>query len=302
MVDFANNKAKTKKKLQKEKIAEIIFFMCALFSIMSLFLITLFIVLKGIQPFMPWSEYGRISFIDFITGVTWSPAENLYGIGYMIIGTILATIGAILIAVPIGLLSSIAIAEILPKNIANILRSMIEILAGIPSIIYGIFGLGFIVPWIMEFSPQGQGQSLLAVIIVLAIMILPTIIVVSESAISSVPNIYKEASLGLGVTKIQTIFKVIIPVAKSGIAAAIVLGIGRALGETMAIILVAGNTSGGIATSIFDQIRPMTSNIALEMGYATGLHQEMLFATALVLFIFIMGLNIIIYKKINGWR
>ena len=168
----------------------------------------------------------------------------------MIIGTVLSTIGAVLIAVPIALFTSIAIAEVLPKKIASIVRSVIEILAAIPSVIYGIFGLGIIVPLIMNISPQPQGQSLLAVIIVLSMMILPTVVAVSEAAIRSVPQSYKEASLGLGANKIQTIFKVILPAAKSGISAGVVLGIGRALGETMAVILVAGNPGGGVPNSI----------------------------------------------------
>ena len=197
-----------------------------------------------------------------------------------------------------GILTSIFIAEIAPKKIAKIMSGAVELLAGIPSVLYGVFGLAIIVPTIQDVFNLPKGQSLLAVIIVLAIMMLPTVITVSETAIRAVPNAYKEGSLALGASKTETIFKVIVPAAKSGIMTGVVLGIGRAIGETMAVILVAGNTPV-IPSSIMDSVRPLTTNIALEMGYAFGTHQEMLFATGVVLFTFILILNLVLSKLSN---
>ena len=216
----------------------------------------------------------------------------------MIVASLGATIGALLIGVPVGILTSIFIAEIAPKKISKIMSGAVELLAGIPSVLYGVFGLAIIVPTIQEVFNLPKGQSLLAVIIVLAIMILPTVITVSETAIRAVPNAYKEGSLALGASKTETIFKVIVPAAKSGIMTGVVLGIGRAIGETMAVILVAGNTPV-IPSSIMDSVRPLTTNIALEMGYAFGTHQEMLFATGVVLFTFILILNLVLSKLSN---
>lgn len=216
----------------------------------------------------------------------------------MIVASLGATIGALLIGVPVGILTSIFIAEIAPKKIAKIMSGAVELLAGIPSVLYGVFGLAIIVPTIQDVFNLPKGQSLLAVIIVLAIMMLPTVITVSETAIRAVPNAYKEGSLALGASKTETIFKVIVPAAKSGIMTGVVLGIGRAIGETMAVILVAGNTPV-IPSSIMDSVRPLTTNIALEMGYAFGTHQEMLFATGVVLFTFILILNLVLSKLSN---
>ena len=213
----------------------------------------------------------------------------------MIVSSLVATIGALIIGVPIGVLTAIFIAEIAPKKFSKIISSSVELLAGIPSVLYGVFGLAFIVPSIQNIFNLPKGQSLLAVIIVLSIMMLPTIVSVSETAIRAVPNSYREGSLALGASKIETIFKVVLPASRSGILAAIVLGIGRALGETMAIILVAGN-SPVMPSSLMDSVRPLTTNIALEMGYAFGTHQEMLFATGVVLFTFILVLNIVLSK------
>lgn len=285
---------------KQEKYIEQLFKLITVLSVFFLGLITLFLVVKGLKPFITGA--ANESIWAFLTGLTWKPSNDVYGIGYMIASTLVATIGAIIIAVPLGVLTALAIAEVLPKRLANLMNSAIELLAGIPSVIYGIFGLGLIVPIIAKISPQVQGQSLLAVIIVLTMMILPTIIAISVNAIKAVPNSYKEGSLGLGATKMQTNFKVIIPAAKSGISAGVVLGIGRAIGETMAIILVAGNVAGGLPTSLFDKVRPMTANIALEMSYATGVHQELLFTTGLVLFIFILILNIIMHKLLKAGK
>ena len=213
----------------------------------------------------------------------------------MIVASLYATIGALIIGVPIGLFTAVFLAENAPKPIAKILSPSVQLLAGIPSVLFGVFGLAVIVPFLQNNLGLPKGQSLIAVIIVLAIMMLPTIVTVSETAIRAVPKSYREGSLALGVSEIGTIFKVVIPAAKSGIMAAIVLGMGRAIGETMAVILVAGN-SLIIPTSLTDSVRPLTTNIALEMGYAAGTHQEMLFATGIVLFSFILILNFVLAK------
>jgi phosphate transport system permease protein len=290
------------KKDRNDKIFKMVATIFGVMAIVFLVLITAYIVIQGIKPFLPGNENGQLHVIEFLTGTTWDPANGIYGIGYMIIGTILSVGLAIIIAVPIAILAAVGIVEILPKRVANFVGSAIELLAAIPSVIYGVFGLAILVPIIaaIPMNEYPQGSSLLATGILLGIMILPTIIAVSSTAIKAVPSYYKEASLGLGATKIQTIFKVIIPTAKSGITAGVILGIGRAIGETMAVILVAGNVGGGIPTSIFAPIRPLTANIAMDMSYATGLHQQALFATALVLLLFIILLNVVIYRIANG--
>ena len=277
-----------------ESLTEKIFLISASVAVISLLLIIGFVFYKGLRPFI----IEGYSFWDFIFGTQWIPSANKYGILPMIVASLGATIGALLIGVPVGILTSIFIAEIAPKRISKIMSGAVELLAGIPSVLYGVFGLAIIVPTIQDVFNLPKGQSLLAVIIVLAIMMLPTVITVSETAIRAVPNAYKEGSLALGASKTETIFKVIVPAAKSGIMTGVVLGIGRAIGETMAVILVAGNTPV-IPSSIMDSVRPLTTNIALEMGYAFGTHQEMLFATGVVLFTFILILNLVLSKLSN---
>lgn len=295
-VDMRTNK----KREFTEFIAEKWFLLCACIAILSVTAITFFVFYKGLQPFITSNPNKHYSFGKFITGLRWNHSDNpsnaFYGVFYMIIGSIFATTGAIIVGVPIGVLTAVYIAELAPKRIKMIVKPSVELLAGIPSVLYGIFGLGIIVPKLMEISPQAQGQSLLAVIIVLTVMILPTVITISESAINAVPHAYKEGAYGLGSSRIQTIFKVILPAAKSGILTGVVLGIGRAIGETMAVMLVAGNNEGGIPFSIWDKIRPLTTNIAMEMGYAFGLHQDMLFATGVVLFVFIIIINLVLNR------
>lgn len=277
-----------------ESLTEKIFLISASVAVISLLLIIGFVFYKGLRPFI----VEGYSFWDFIFGTQWIPSANKYGILPMIVASLGATIGALLIGVPVGILTSIFIAEIAPKRISKIMSGAVELLAGIPSVLYGVFGLAIIVPTIQDVFNLPKGQSLLAVIIVLAIMMLPTVITVSETAIRAVPDAYKEGSLALGASKTETIFKVIVPAAKSGIMTGVVLGIGRAIGETMAVILVAGNTPV-IPSSIMDSVRPLTTNIALEMGYAFGTHQEMLFATGVVLFTFILILNLVLSKLSN---
>lgn len=283
-----------KSKYLIESLTEKIFLISASVAVISLLLIIGFVFYKGLRPFI----VEGYSFWDFIFGTQWIPSANKYGILPMIVASLGATIGALLIGVPVGILTSIFIAEIAPKKIAKVMSGAVELLAGIPSVLYGVFGLAIIVPTIQDVFNLPKGQSLLAVIIVLAIMMLPTVITVSETAIRAVPNAYKEGSLALGASKTETIFKVIVPAAKSGIMTGVVLGIGRAIGETMAVILVAGNTPV-IPSSIMDSVRLLTTNIALEMGYAFGTHQEMLFATGVVLFTFILILNLVLSKLSN---
>ena len=282
-----------KSRERNEKTFNYLFLAAALISVISVIAIIVFVFGKGIQPFFGEDAY---SFTDFITGLRWAPSDGEFGILYMIAGSILSTLGAIVLGVPVGLLTAVYIAELAPKKIVDILKPAVELLAGIPSVIFGVFGLGVIVPLIKDLSPQKSGQSMLATILVLTMMILPTIISLSESSIRAVPKSYKDASYGLGASKIQTIFKCILPAARSGILSAVVLGIGRAIGETTAVMMVAGNNSGGIPTSLWDKIRPLTSNVAMEMGYASGQHQELLFSTGCVLFVFIMVINLFLIK------
>ncbi len=263
----------------------------ALVAVISLLLIIGFVFYKGLRPFI----VEGYSFFDFLFGREWVPSSNKFGIYPMILSSILATIGSLIIGVPIGILTATFIAELSPRKVGKFISPAVELLAGIPSVLYGVFGIAFIVPNIQKIFNLPKGQSLFAVIIVLAVMMLPTIITVSETAIRAVPKYYKEGSLALGASRTETTFKVVLPAAKSGILAAVVLGVGRAIGETMAVILVAGN-SPVVPKSIMDSVRLLTTNIALEMGYAYGVHQEMLFATGVVLFAFILILNLVLTK------
>lgn len=269
-----------------ERIVESFFLICALMSILSVAIISIYIFIKGSPAII------KIGIPKFIFGTHWEPLAGDFGIAPMIVASFLGTLGALVIGISIGLFTAIFLAELAPAWMARIVRPAIELLAGIPSVVYGFFGLVVIVPLITRLF-GGAGNSLLAVIIILGIMVLPTIVSISETAIRAVPTSYKEGSLALGASHIQTIFKVILPAAKSGIFAAIVLGAGRAIGETMAVILVAGNTPL-FPKAITSMMRTLTANIAIEMGYAHGLHQEALFATGVILFVFIMLLNLIL--------
>lgn len=282
---YTTKKNKTTKKMP-EKITENIFLLSSMISIVSLIIITVFIFINGSGIFF------KVGFTNIILGMEWKPLEGSYGLFPMILSSLLVTIGTTIIGVSIGLMTAVLLAELSPKNLSRIIRPAVDLLAGIPSVVYGFFGLIVIVP-IIDSKFGGGGNSILAAIIILGIMILPTIISISETSIRAVPKEYKEGSLALGASHIETIFKVILPAAKSGIFAAIVLAMGRSIGETMAVILVIGNTPQ-IPNSLFDRARTLTSNIALEMGYAQGLHQEALFATGVVLFVFIMLLNIVL--------
>jgi phosphate transport system permease protein len=288
--DKLHNKS-DKGKFVVDAVTKYIFQFCAIIAVISLGLIIGFVFYRGLRPFVT----GKYSFISFITGTEWFPKSNKYGVLPMILASIYGTFGALVIGVPIGIFSAVFIAEIAPKSVAKIMSPAVQLLAGIPSVLFGVFGLAVIVPLIKNTINLAKGQSLLAMIIVLSIMMLPTIITVAETAIRAVPFSYREASLGLGASKIETIIKVMLPAAKNGILAAVVLGLGRALGETMAVILVVGN-SAVIPMGITDSVRPLTTNIALEMSYAFGMHQDMLFATGIVLFSFIIILNVILSR------
>ena len=278
----------------KEKVMQGVFFIAACTSVLAVALICVFLFINGV-PAMK-----EIGFVKFLTGTVWRPNNDIYGISPMIMGSIYVTAGAILIGVPIGILTSVFMAKYCPKQIYPVLKGATELLAGIPSVIYGFFGLVVMVPAIREFGKTlrqagilhkgGDGNSILTASLLLGMMILPTIIGVTESNIRAVPSQYYEGSLALGATHEQSIFKVVLPAAKSGVIAGVVLGIGRAIGETMAVIMIAGNQAR-LPESIFEGVRTMTANIVLEMGYASGLHREALIATGVVLFVFILIIN-----------
>jgi phosphate transport system permease protein len=268
----------------KAKLAGRIFFALALSSISALALITVFIIMQG-APII-----AKVGFIDFIFGMDWAPGQGKFGIFPMIIGSLSVTLGAAVIGVPVGICCSIFMTEFAPAPLRNIFRPAIQLLAGIPSVVYGFWGLIFIVPLIRDYL-GGPGLSILAGSIILAIMILPMVISISEVSILALPRQYKEGALALGLTHWQTIWSVQLPAAKSGIVAAVILGIGRAIGETMAVIMVLGNAVA-VPESILAPVRTLTTNIGIEMGYAAGEHREALFATGIVLFIIIMILNI----------
>lgn len=277
-----------------EKLIQLFLFLCATIAVLGVVLITYFIVQEG------WPVVQKVGFLDFILGRQWAPTQGIYGIYPMIVGSILTTLGALILGVPIGVASAVFLAEIAKPRIANFIRPGIELLAGIPSVVYGLYGLVVIVPFIRKVF-NNQGFSILSGSIILAVMILPTIINISESAIRSVPREYKEGSLALGGSHWQAIYKVIVPAARSGIITSIILGMGRAIGETMAVIMITGNSTL-LPESILSPIRTLTGNIGIEMGYASGEHQQALFATGIVLFIFIMILNIaanLIPKKVG---
>ena len=263
----------------KEKLSGHVFFTLSLASISALVLITLFIIVQG-SPV-----------IGKIFGMEWAPTADppKFGIIPMIIGSLSVTLGAVIIGVPIGICCSIFLAEFAPAKVRNIFRPAIQLLAGIPSVVYGFWGLIFVVPFIRDYI-GGPGLSMLAGSIILAIMILPTVITISEASILSLPEQYKQGALALGMTHWQTIYSVQLPAAKSGIVAAAILGIGRAIGETMAVIMVLGNATA-LPESILSPIRTLTTNIGIEMGYAEGAHREALFATGIVLFVMIMIIN-----------
>ncbi len=268
----------------KDKIAEKLFLFIAFSAILSLLLITFFIFQQGI-PLI-----AKIGFGNFFS-TTWSPSKGQFGILSMIIGSLMVTTGALVVGVPFGLACAIFLAEFSSKAVQNTLKPVLELLAGIPSVVYGFIGIVILVPFIRQ-NFGGPGFSVLAASIILGVMILPTIVSISYDSLLSVPNTYREGSYAVGATKWQTVTMLLLPAARSGIVAGIILGMGRAIGETMAVIMIAGNALK-IPGSILDSVRTLTSTIALELGYAAGDHRAALFACGAFLFLIIIILNII---------
>lgn len=269
--------------MNKEKIMQAVFFISACTSVLAVALICVFLFANGIPAMQ------EIGVFKFLLGKMWKPGNDIYGILPMILGSVYVTAGAIVIGVPIGILTSVFMAKYCPRKIYPVLKSATELLAGIPSVVYGFFGLMVLVPLIRD-TFHNKGTSMLAASLLLGIMILPTIIGVTESAIRAVPDPYYEGALALGATHERSIFTVVLPAARSGVLAGVVLGIGRAIGETMAVVMVAGNQAR-MPAGILKGVRTMTTNIVLEMGYAADLHREALIATGVVLFVFILIIN-----------
>ena len=276
-----------KKRALLERVMEYVFLAAACVSVLCVALICAFLLANGL-PAM-----GEIGVLKFLSGTRWKPGADIYGIFPMIVGSVYVTAGALLLGVPVALLTAVYLAFFCPKGLYRVLKPAVELLAGIPSVVYGFFGIVVLVPAVRALGERwdGSGNAMLTASILLAIMILPTIIGPTESALRSVPESYYEGSLALGATKERSIFMVMLPAAKSGILAAVVLGIGRAIGETMAVIMVAGNQAR-MPVGLLKGLRTMTANIVTEMGYATGLHREALIATGVVLFVFILIINL----------
>jgi phosphate transport system permease protein len=267
----------------QEKIVEKVFFLIALSSIFILALITFFIFEEGIPLIL------KVGPKAFLLGQKWIPSKGLFGIFPMIVSSFWVTIGALLLGIPLGLACTIFLSELIPPSVGTFFRPAIQLLAAIPSVIYGFWGLIVLVPLIRNYM-GGPGLSILAGSLVLGFMILPTIITISEDALKALPPSYKAGAFALGATHWQTIWRVLIPAARSGIVASVILGMGRALGETMAMIMILGNAVK-MPTSFLDSARTLTTNIGIEMGYASGSHRQALFATGIVLFFIIMTLN-----------
>ena len=271
-------------KQAKERIMQAVFALCACVSILAVILICVFLFANGIPGI------AKIGPLKFFTGTTWKPGNDKYGILPMIMGSIYVTGGAILIGVPIGLLTAVYMAKFCNKKLYRVMKPATELLAGIPSVVYGFFGIKVLVPMVRQLF-GGDGSSILTASVLLGVMIRQTIIGVIEPAIRAVPESYYEGALALGATHERSIFSVMLPAAKSGILAGIILGIGRAMGETMAVVMVCGNNPR-MPAGILKGARTLTANIVMDMGYATGLHREALIATGVVLFIFILIINL----------
>lgn len=267
-----------------ERLMQVVFLICACVSILAVALICFFLFVNGVPAIF------KIGLTNFLAGLRWKPLNNLFGILPMILGSICVTAGAIVLGVPIGILTAAYLARFCPHTLYKVIKPAVDLLAGIPSVVYGFFGLMVIVPAI-RILWGGSGKSMLAASLVLGIMILPTIIGVSESALRAVPESYYEGSLALGASHERTVFYVLLPAARSGILAGVILGVGRAVGETMAVIMVAGNQAV-VPSGLLKGVRTLTANIVLEMGYAADLHREALIATGVVLFVFILIINL----------
>lgn len=274
----------------RETLMKYLFLLCACVSILAVILICVFLFANGIPAIC------EIGVFKFLLGERWKPGNDIYGILPFILGSIYVTAGAIVIGVPVGIFTAVFMARFCPSRLYRFMKPAIDLLAGIPSVVYGFFGMVVLVPFVREFFGRtlgfgGNGSSMFTASVMLGIMILPTIISVGESAIRAVPNSYYEGSLALGATHERSVFFTVLPAAKSGILAGVILGIGRAIGETMAVIMIAGNQPR-MPKGLFKGVRTLTSNIVMEMGYATDLHREALIATAVVLFVFILLINL----------
>lgn len=275
----------------KETVMKYVFLLCACASILAVVLICLFLFANGVPAI------GKIGIFDFLLGEKWKPGNDIYGILPFILGSIYVTAGAIVIGVPVGILTAIFMARFCPPKLYRFMKPAVDLLAGIPSVVYGFFGLVVLVPFVRDFFGRtlgfgGSGASMFTASVMLGIMILPTIISVGESSIRAVPNSYYEGALALGATHERSVSFTVVPAAKSGIMAGIILGVGRAIGETMAVIMIAGNQPR-MPKGLFKGVRTLTSNIVIEMGYATDLHRDALIATAVVLFVFILLINLL---------
>jgi len=268
----------------KEKIWEMVFLLAAAFSIVAVLLICVFLFANGI-PAMREIGAGK-----FLLGTRWKPGNGIFGIFPMIVGSLYVTAGAVVVGVPVGFMTAVFLSRFCPRRLRGILKPAIDLLAGIPSVVYGFFGLMIIVPFVRNVF-GGNGSSILTASLLLGMMILPTIISVSESALNAVPQSYYEGSRALGASHERSVFLAVVPAARSGILAGVILGIGRAIGETMAVIMVAGNQAR-IPASILKGVRTLTANIVIEMGYAAELHRGALIATGVVLFVFILIINL----------
>lgn len=296
------------KKIKKDKVLRSIFQVAAIVSGSAIAVIVLFVFMKGIRPFLPGYEYGQLNFFEFLFGTSWRQDQGIYGVGYIVINTLLSAVGALIISFPISVLTALFIAKIAPKWLANILTSVVELLASIPSVVYGVFAAGAITSIVMTMAEQvgvvsAGGSSLLAVILLLAIMIFPTITSLSITAIRSVDRQLEEGSLALGATRTQTNFKVILIGAKSGIFAGAILGIGRAFGEATAVAMVAGNKMFGPTFDIFDITRTLTSTMLAGLKETTGLDYDIRFSVGLVLMAVILVTNLVLHmvkKKVGN--
>ena len=266
----------------------LLFLFCGLIAIVFVLFISVYLIISGLPAIK------EIGLVDFLFGKEWAStaAEPKFGILPFILTSIYGTAGAIVLGVPVGFMTAVFLAKVAPPKLAAVVRPAVDLLAGIPSVVYGLIGMMVLVPAVRELFNLPDGASLFCAIIVLAVMILPSIISVSETALKAVPREYEEASLALGATHIETVFRVSVPAASSGIAASIVLGIGRAIGEAMAIIMVAGNVAN--MPGLFKSVRFLTTAVASEMAYASGLQRQALFSIALVLFLFIMLINVVL--------
>jgi phosphate transport system permease protein len=269
---------------KKEKIMQGLFFLTACISIVSVLLICIFLLANGLPAIK------EIGIKNFLLGEIWRPSSNEFGILPMIVGSLYVTLGALVIGVPIGIFTAVFMAKFCPPVLYKLLKSAINLMAGIPSVVYGFFGLVVLVPFVRNYI-GGYGMGVLTASILLGIMILPTIVSVSESAIRAVPNHYYEGGLALGASHERSIFFVVLPAAKRGILASVILGLGRAVGETMAVIMVAGNQAI-LPSSLTSGVRTLTTNIVMEMGYSSGLHRQALIGTAVILFLFVLIVNI----------